>query len=223
MKRLLIVGAGGFGRELYSYCLTHPGNATDWFIGGFIDDNREALAGLSYPVGVVSGISDYIPLPEDVLVCALGDPEGKKKICQNLLERGCCFMNLIHPSALVGHNVKLGIGIVMCPGSAFTCDVEVGDFVTVNCGSGSGHDSRIGSFSTISACCAIGGGVKLGDLVMVGAHATLLPRITVGAGAIIGTGAVVIANVKPGETVYGNPARTLMMKKTATAEEPEKR
>jgi sugar O-acyltransferase (sialic acid O-acetyltransferase NeuD family) len=212
MKRLLIVGAGGFGREIYSYCEVAPENHHEWQIGGFLDDDREALAGFDYPVGVVSGISDYTPLPGDLLVCAIGAPGIKKKICESLLQKGACFMTLIHPTATVGHNVRLGVGVVLCPGTIFTCDIEVGDFATVNCRSGGGHDCRIGRFSTISGSCEITGGVIVEDEVMVGAHATLLPRIVVGKGAFVGAGAVVVRNVKSGETVFGNPARTLMVK-----------
>jgi len=210
MKRLLIVGAGGFGRELFSYCRVHPENQKEWLIGGFLDDNREALKGFDYPVGVVAGISDYTPLPDDLLLCAVGSPREKKKICEDLLEKGACFTSLIHPTAIIGHNVRLGMGVVMCPGSVFTCDVEVGDFVTVNCSSGSGHDCRIGSFSTISGSCDITGGVRIGEGVMIGARSTVLPRIMVGSGALIGAGSVVVRNVKPGETVFGNPAKTLI-------------
>ena len=223
MKRLLIAGAGGFGRELFSYCKGHPENNHEWFIGGFLDDKREALAGFDYPVGIVAGIRDYTPRQDDLLVCAIGSPHAKKMICEMLLQKGAGFMTLIHATAIIGHNVRLGVGVVMCPGTVVTCDAEVGDFVTVNCGSGCGHDSRIGSFSTISPSCQISGGVKIGEGVMVGGGATLIPRMSVGDHAVIGAGSVVIRNVKAGETVFGNPARTLVVKKSESAEGLEDR
>lgn len=219
MKRLLIVGAGGFGRELFSYCRDHPENQREWFIGGFLDDHKEALAGFDYPVGIVAGISDYTPSQEDLLVCAIGAPDAKKKICGMLLQRGAVFKTLIHPTAIIGHNVRLGVGVVVCPGAIFTCDVEVGDFVTVNCGSGGGHDSRFGNFSTISGSCEITGGVNIGEGVMVGGGAILLPRISIGDHAVIGAGSVVVKSVKPGETVFGNPARTLLLRKSESADD----
>jgi len=47
----------------------------------------------------------------------------------------------------------------------------------------------------------------VGDRVRIGSNATILP-VLIGADAVIGAGSVVTKNVKMGEVVYGNPART---------------
>ncbi|NBX34537.1 hypothetical protein EBR16_04155 [bacterium] len=44
MKKLLIVGAGGFGREMHAWALQHPDHGRDWIFAGFLDDNPAALA-----------------------------------------------------------------------------------------------------------------------------------------------------------------------------------
>lgn len=43
----------------------------------------------------------------------------------------------------------------------------------------------------------------------IGAGATICPHITVGPDATVGAGAVVVDDVLPGETVVGNPARSI--------------
>jgi acetyltransferase-like isoleucine patch superfamily enzyme len=52
-------------------------------------------------------------------------------------------------------------------------------------------------------------GVRIGQDAVVGAGAVLLPGVSIGAGAIIGAGAVIVHDVTAGQTVVGNPARTV--------------
>lgn len=212
MNRLLIVGAGGFGRELFSYCLDHPDNGVKWEIGGFLDDNANALTEKEYPVSVISNLMNYVPSPKDILICGIGTPFVKRKICEDLISRGSKFSSFIHHTVICGHNVKFGQGVVLCPGVKFTCDTTVGDFTTFNCASGAGHDCVIGDYSTVSGSCEITGGVSIGTEVMVGSHATVLPRVNIGDRAVIGAGSVVIKNVNAYETVFGNPARVILAK-----------
>ena len=210
MKRALIVGAGGFGRELFSYCLQHPDNGAVWRVGGFLDDDSAALKDRNYPVGVVAKISDYKPDTNDVLICGIGSPVSKRKICESLCARGAIFMSFIHPRAVIGHNVSVGSGVVLCPDVRFTCDAIIGNFTTFNCASGAAHDCSVGAYTTISGGCEMAGGVSIGEEVLVGSHATLMPKIRIGNRAIIGPGSVVVRHVAAGETVFGNPARTLV-------------
>jgi len=47
----------------------------------------------------------------------------------------------------------------------------------------------------------------IGNDVVIGAGACVLGPITVGDGAMVAAGAIVIRDVKPGQTVAGNPAK----------------
>lgn len=218
MKRVLIVGAGGFGRELLSYCSEHPANGREWQVGGFIDDNEGALERWNYVQPVVASVASYVPSEDDLLICAIGNPALKRRICGELLAKGATFGSFIHPRAVVGLNVKIGIGVVLCPNVTLTCDIEVGDFVAFNCSSSVGHDSVVGAYTTINGACEITGGVHLGEEVFFGARAVVIPGLSIGDHAVIGAGSVVIQNVKAGETVFGNPARTLVVKKRESAD-----
>jgi sugar O-acyltransferase (sialic acid O-acetyltransferase NeuD family) len=213
MKRVLIVGAGGFGREVLSYCSEHPANGREWRIGGFIDDNGGAMERWNNVYPVVASIASYEPSENDLLICAIGQPSLKRRICSELLAKGANFGSFIHPRAVVGMNVKLGVGVVLCPNVILTCDIVVGNFVAINCSSSLGHDSTVGGYTTINGACEITGGVQLGEGVFVGARAVVIPGLSIEDDAVIGAGSVVIQNVKAGETVFGNPARTLTVKK----------
>ena len=209
MKTVLIVGAGGFGRELFSWCTHDPAYGKDWIVEGFLDDNATALRAFDLPVEVIGAISDYRPSGSEELVCAVGLPKIKRKVVETLKSRGARFRQLIHPTVVLGRNVRLGEGVVLCPGVILTCNNEFGDFVTFNCNASAGHDVRVGRFCTINAHCDLTGFVAIGEEVLLGSGARVIPGRRVGDRAVVGAGSVVIMNVGADTTVFGNPARRL--------------
>jgi maltose O-acetyltransferase len=62
--------------------------------------------------------------------------------------------------------------------------------------------------------------IEIGNDVVIGAGAIVLPGVKIGAGAIVGAGSVVVANVQPGITVLGNPARCVWQRLRAESHEP---
>ncbi len=210
MKRLLIVGAGGFGREMFHWVLQHPDNGRLWSLGGFLDDKINALEGYNYIPGVLGTIRDYEPSPTDLLVIAIALPKIKKMVVGSLIQRGADFLTFVHPSVILGGNVRLGRGSVICPGAVLTSDVTLGDFVTFNCCSSIGHDARLGDFVTLSGHCDITGFCRVEEGAFFGSHACMIPNTRVGSWAIVGAGSTVIVSVPANVTVVGSPARRLV-------------
>lgn len=206
MKKVIIVGAGGFGREVYSWARQHPDYGVRWTLDGFLDDKPDAMKGTAYEALLIGRIDEYQPVDGDLFLCGVGNPEIKKKACLQLLARGAEFISLIHPTAVLGSHVRLGKGVILCPRTTLTCDIEVGDFVVFNCASGAGHDVRVGDWSQISSHCDLMGGVVLGESVFVGSHAMVLPDVHVGSHAVIGAGSCVLRSVPERKTVFGVPA-----------------
>ncbi len=206
-KNLIIIGAGGFGREVYAWAREAFDFGREWRFRGFLDDNPRALDGMDYPP-ILGDIGSYTPGEEDYFLCGLGKPELKKKVVEVLLKKGARFTSLVHPTVVIGNHVELGAGVILCPRVVVTSDIRLGDFVTLNVGSAVGHDSVVGAFTQTSAFCDITGGVSVGEGVFMGSHAAILPRVKVGDFAVIGAGSVALRNVPAGKTIYGNPART---------------
>ena len=213
MKDVFIAGAGGFGRELVAWATDHPDCGREWRLAGFLDDNPEALAGYRYPLSVVGGIADYEPGKNELLLCGLGVPAVKERLCPELIRRGAVFLTLVHPRAVVGRNVELGAGTVVCPGAVLTSDIQAGELVLFNNLSSAGHDVRVGAYSTLSCHVDLTGYVEIGRGVMVGSHASILPKVTVGDGAFVGAGSVVLNPVGAGQHVFGSPARPFPAKR----------
>lgn len=209
MSKLYIVGAGGFGREVYCWLQDEARILEGVQFAGFLDDNAQVLDGFNYPLGVVGTISAFMPGPGDVFICGIGAVGLKKKLCAQLIERGARFLTLVHPTAVLGCNVKIGSGAVICPRVTLTCDIEVGAMAMINCHSTLGHDARVGNWSTVSAHCDLTGFTQIGEAVFLGSGARVIPGKTVGDGAVVGAGSVVIRKVPAGQTVFGNPARRL--------------
>ena len=208
MKQLHIVGAGGFGRECHAWASQHPDCDKAWVIAGFLDDNAEALKAFG-DFAPVRPLAGHRPADDYVYLCGLGLPDAKEKLIAPLVSAGAEFITFVHPRAILGARVKLGKGVVICPGAVLSTDIVLGDFAMVNLNSTMGHDASLGAWSTLSAHCDLTGHVKVADRVFMGSRATVIPGKKVGARSIVGAGAVVVADVPPGVTVVGNPARIL--------------
>lgn len=207
MKDLIIIGAGGFGREVLSWACDIEPTQCEWKLKGFLDDNLAALDGYNTSHVIIGAAATYQPRENDVFICAIGPPKIKMNVCRSILHRNAQFISLIHPTAIIGQNSNIGYGCILCPRSIITVNVTLGNLVTLNGNSGVGHDAVIGDGSTISAYCDITGFASLGKEVFLGSHAVVLPGKIVGDNAVVGAGSVVIRNVKPGTTVFGVPAK----------------
>jgi sugar O-acyltransferase (sialic acid O-acetyltransferase NeuD family) len=210
MKQLVIVGAGGFGREVLDWARQSDAYGRDWLLKGFLDDNPQALDGFgAIGVPLLGGVADYRPSEDEVFVCAIGIVAAKRRCVEAIRGRCGAFVRVVHRTAVVSGAAALGEGAILCPGSIVTANARLGNFVSVNLNSTVAHDAVVGDWSQLHCHVDITGGVVLGEGVLVGSHASVLPGVRVGAGAIVGAGAVVMRDVPAGATVYGSPARVL--------------
>jgi sugar O-acyltransferase (sialic acid O-acetyltransferase NeuD family) len=174
-----------------------------------LDDRPDALQGFDYDAKVLDSVDTYEIAESDVFISAIGNPKYKVRCSAHVIENGGMFVNVIHPLANVGHNVRLGTGIVLAPFSSITSDVTIGDHVSIGAFSNVGHDVVVGDWCQISGHCGLNGGSSLGDGAFLGSHACILPKVKVGGWAHVGAGSVVVRNVDPFTRVFGNPAAAI--------------
>lgn len=205
MKDLIIVGAGGLGREVLEWIKDINAIEQNWRILGFID-RYGVLDGIECDYEVIGVIEEWEPQENQVFVMAIGDPDKKEKLVTLLKSKGAKFTSVIHPTAIISEFSKVGEGLIVYPYSGISPNVRVGSFVTLNAHSGIGHDAQIGDYCTISSFCDIMGGVDLGHKVFLGSHVSVIPEKKIGEGAFVATGSVVMSNIKAGARVMGYPA-----------------
>lgn len=209
MKHLLIVGARGWGREVYDIAQACIAAGQNISVKGFLDDKSDALHNYPNYPPIISSLEDYTPQPDDIFICALGDVSYKKKYTEIILQKGGEMATLIHPTAILGNNCHIGHGCVVGAYANISCDTIIGNNVTFSIKAGMGHDSSIGDYSHIGGLTNISGFVSIGKNVTIHPCCNIIPHKIIGDNSIVGTGSVVIRNVKAGTTVFGNPAKVL--------------
>jgi sugar O-acyltransferase (sialic acid O-acetyltransferase NeuD family) len=202
--RIVIAGAGGFGREVHSWLTTSP---------RFLEQNHVTeIAFVSdvspvrpVPAPIISTIVDFVPREADFLICAVGSPAGRRTVVDALSAHNAKFATFVHDTAVIGRDVSLHEGDVICPGVILTTDIDVGRHVHININCSIGHDVKIGDFVTLSPACNLMGGVTVESDVFFGTAATVVPGRVVSQSTSIGAGSLVIKDIESFVTAYGNP------------------
>ncbi len=208
MKNLIIVGAGGMGRTMYDMARESVGYGTEFVIKGFIDDNINALDHFSGYPPVIGNICDYQPKDSDVFICSIGG-EFRKTCISSILERGGEFIPLIHNTARIGTNVRLGKGNMIGAFTTVAADAQIGDYNFIQSYSIIGHDVVIGDWNRIDSHVMCIGGIKIGDHNMIHTSAVINHNVVVGNDTKIAACCLVTSNVEDNWTVFGNPMRRL--------------
>ena len=209
MIDIILVGAGGYAREIYEYIIKDINKISPTYnVLGAIDDNLHALDGKQTDIKILGTIKDWKIKGDEKYVMAIASPKLKQDISHLMDEKGADFISLLHPRFYCCSGATYGRGLIAYAGSGLGPDVKVGDFVTI-LSTGIGHDAQIGDYSTISSFCGINGNVHIGKRVFIGGHACIAPGIKIGDDAFVGLGSVVVTHVKKGIRVLGNPAHKM--------------
>jgi sugar O-acyltransferase (sialic acid O-acetyltransferase NeuD family) len=195
MKKVLI-GAGGFAREIRA----HMGDNT---MKCFVDDQywRENTEYI-YP------LSQFNPGEYEVLV-AIGDPKDRFDMVQKLPENTKYF-SFIHPSAqILGSDVTIGQGSIVCAGCIITTNVKIGDHAHLNLHTTIGHDCEIGKYFTTAPGVKVSGNCKIYDCVYVGTNASIRQKINIHSLTTIGMNAAVVKDIESPGVYAGVPAKKI--------------
>ena len=210
MKKIAIIGAGGFGREVKMLIDQINAEKLTYEIIGFYDDNdtlSKMINGIPYLGSIKTLLSNTDPIS---LVLGLGNPKTKKTIIERLSEREFDFPTLIHPNAIIGNDgVSLGKGTIICAGNIITCNIQIADFVTLNLSCTVGHDTIIHEYASFMPSVNISGEVVIRKCVFVGTGAKIINQLEIGGNTIVGAGAIVSKTLPANCTAVGIPAKPI--------------
>lgn len=217
MKRLFIVGSGGFGREVLwlvrriNEDSLKKGKARLWEIGGFIDDDQKMYGTYQDDCRVVGGCEYLKELKEDVwVVVSIGSAKVKKSVVEKLEKfSNIHFAVLIDPSSVISDRVEIGEGSIICAGNVLTVDIQIGKHVILNLDCTVGHDVVIEDYVMVYPGVHISGNVHIGESAELGTGMQVIQGKKIGKQGIIGAGAVVVKDIPEKCTAVGSPAKPI--------------
>jgi sugar O-acyltransferase (sialic acid O-acetyltransferase NeuD family) len=210
MKDLIIVGAGGFGRDLYYIIKESQGYNIDFRILGYLDDDLDSMKGyLDYPK-YIGKISTHKVSENQIFICSVANINHKVNIIESLIKKGAIFINIIHSTARIAKSAKLGIGLIIGPLVSIGADSRIHNHCILQTGVIVGHDAIIGEYSRIDNYSILVAGVVLEKFCTIHSNSVINANIKINEKAIVGACSFVIKNVESGVTVFGNPARRLL-------------
>lgn len=210
---IVVVGAGGFGRETLDILMACNGSVAGplYQILGVVDSgpsaaNLERLRrmGIEY-LGTESEWLDRSRATQYLV--GIGDPSIRRTVSERFDAAGHPPGVAVHPSATLGSLSFPSPGMVACSGVQVSTNVVFGRHVHLNANASIGHDTVIHDYVSVNPGAVISGDVLCGEGLLVGAGAVVLQGRAIGAGSVVGAASCVTRDVAVGVTVKGVPAK----------------
>ena len=209
---IVIVGAGGFGREVLGLIKAINSvalrGAEEYDFLGYIDDGVPDYRHLSrLSVKHLGGAAVLHSMPSGTQYCiGIGNGQIRRGIDALASKLGLMAATLVHPDATMGPDVALGPGSIVCAGARLTDNIVTGRHVDIHVNSTVGHDAVLGDYSTVLPLASVSGNVSLGAGATVGTNSCINQDLNIGNGAFVASGASVINDVDSNTLVAGVPA-----------------
>ena len=174
MKKLLLIGAGGFGRMVAEQAMLQYDCA-------FVDDGQ-AVGTEICGIPVVGGLADLPELRKEygLLVVGIGNNQFRAQVYEKAKALGFAF-----PSAYISLYAKLGCGCVVLQNACIQNGASVGDGALLNAGTEIHCDSVVGDYALVYTNSVVRTGATVGNFARIGSNCTISNNATVPDGADI--------------------------------------
>lgn len=208
MKKIYIIGAGGFAREVAWLIEDINEKNPTWEIMGFIDENEENIGKEINGYKVVGDLEYLNNQEKSYVTIAIGTGKIREKIAKEIKNHE--FSKLIHPNAKISKYVEIGEGAIICYGNVISVNIKMGKFNIMNIGSIIGHDCILEDYISIMSNATISGNVKIEENVTIGSGSIILQGQKIEKNSIVGIGSAVMKKVKENHTAVGVPAKNFL-------------
>jgi sugar O-acyltransferase (sialic acid O-acetyltransferase NeuD family) len=204
---LVIIGAGGLGRETAALVESINAASDTWRLRGFLDDNA-SLHGTTLFDYPVLGDLDWLADRDDMhIAIAIGNPAARRTVARRVADMPVRPATLIHPEVTLHRSISVREGSMICRGCSLTVDIHIGRYALLNLHCTVGHDVRVRDFATLHPGVHLSGNATVGAGAELGTGAVVLPSRAVGKRTVVGAGAVVTRDLPADCTAVGVPAR----------------
>lgn len=202
---LIIVGAGGHGRETaHAFLLDH---AEQSFLG-FLDDGGAPSTPEGWPI--LGPVDKWHEHRHARFIVAVNDPRTRRSVVARMSAGDePSWTTLVHPDVRLHKSVRLGVGCMFLGGCQLTTNIRLGDHCIINRSSHIGHDCSVGDFVSMNPLACAAGRVQIGHGCELGSACSIKQLVSIGNGTTIGMGAVVVKPAAGNRVMVGNPARVL--------------
>ena len=172
-KKLLLVGAGGFGRMVAEQAMLQYDCA-------FVDDGQ-AVGTEICGIPVVGGLADLPELRKEygLLVVGIGNNQFRAQVYEKAKALGYAFPNIVAPSAYISPYAKIGCGCVVLQNACVQSGASVGNGVLLNVGTEVHCDAKVGDYVLVYTNSVIRTGAVISDCVRIGSNCTICNNATV--------------------------------------------
>lgn len=209
MRNLVILGAGGFAREVAWLIEEINKEEKKWNILGYIDENKENHGKIINGYEVLGDFEWFNNKENIYCVCAVGNTRAKKSMVKKAIDKGAKFATLIHPDTRMSSYADIGEGTIICAGNIITTNIKIGKHVILNLDCTVGHDAMIEDYATILPSVNVSGNVHIGQGCNIGTGTAIINDIKIGEWTTVGAGAVVVKDLPSYCTAVGMPAKPI--------------
>lgn len=203
-RDIILLGAGGHSKVVLDAL-----QLANFLVKGVVDPDLARTITLWRGINVIGNDNYLLKQNPDKVVLVNGTGSLpfnslRKRLFDRYSEAGFEFMNVIHPSALIGTGVELDEGAQIMAGAIIQTDTRIGKNSIVNTGTFIDHDCIIGHNVHIAPGVVISGGVNVGDGTHIGTGASIIQSVSIGDGALVGAGTIVVKNIPPKHKLVGH-------------------
>ncbi len=203
---LIIVGAGGFGRELLEM-LADVFPVERFHFKGFLARDASDLRSHGIEADVLGDPEDYQPTSNDRFLLAIGDIDARRRTVESIQSRGGQFVSFVHPLARVAATATIGPGAVIYPFAVVSNQSSLADYVHLNYYASVGHDCRVGRYCLLAPYGTLNGCVTLEDEVYISTHGTVAPGRTMHYRSKLSANSACMRDAAANSLVFGVPGK----------------
>jgi sugar O-acyltransferase (sialic acid O-acetyltransferase NeuD family) len=211
-KKLVIIGAGGLGREVLFLLQDINTKADAYDILGFMDNTPE-LKGKTVNNLPVLGDNFWLQNYQDEIsaVIAIGNSRVRKMVFDEFSNKeNISFPSIIANDVKYSDTITMGKGCIISFSSLLTVNISLGNFVFINTNCAIGHDAVLEDFVTLYGNVSVSGNVTIGKYAEIGNGTRIIQNKSIGENSKTGIGSIVVRNVPANCTVFGNPAKRIL-------------